>query len=420
MLDAGPMELRNLHRRARPFRYLSFWSMALVCALLLGTPREPVLLLLVGAACLAWPLCADRRERGRAPAAGGDARRVMRTHLLECAGTGILFGVVALPPLPASAAALALLAGVTAQAGWPLFCAALPVLGAAAAAGFALAPDRTTVSTVGADAVGAGFALAFGVALAQVSFRQALRLHARERSAAGRARRLESITVRMEPYLAPSLRARLQGDPAADGARRERRWLSVAFVDLAGFTPLAARVEAEPLAAMLDEYLAGVCELALRQGGEVTKVLGDGVLVAFGLDGPDDRRALATGAVRFCMAVPPLLERLAGDWRARGDLIELRMRAGVASGHCTVGDWGGAGYLDFTMIGGAVNLASRLQASAPEDGVLLDAATAALVERDCALGPPQVLEVRGIGTVMVRQLEAVDRTGPWAEPRPRG
>jgi class 3 adenylate cyclase len=178
----------------------------------------------------------------------------------------------------------------------------------------------------------------------------------------------------------------------------------VVFVDLVGFTSLAARIDAETLAALLDEYLAEVCELALRHGGEVTKVLGDGVLIAFGLDGAGDRRTLAAGAITLCRSLPDLITQLGQAWRERGDLVEFRMRAGIASGHCTVGDWGGGAYRDFTMIGGPVNLASRLQACAPVDGVLLDAATAALVEHDTPLGPPRTLELRGLGEVSARPL----------------
>jgi class 3 adenylate cyclase len=400
------MELRNLHRRARPFRYLAFWSMAVVCVLLLGTDRAPALILAVTAACLAWPPWADFWDRRARAVPAGDARRVARTHLFECVLCGALFGCLSVPPLAALAATLALLAGVTAQAGWSLLAAAVPALGIGIGAGLLAAPTLTVASTGPADAVAAVFALGFAVALAQVSFRQAQRLYARERTAAGRVRRLESMAGRMEPYLAPSLRARIlatgERDPAS--GRRDRRWLTVAFVDLVGFTELATRVEAETLAPLLDDYLAGVCELALRQGGEVTKVLGDGVLVAFGLDGPLDRRAAAAGAVRFCQGLSPLLDALARDWRARGEPVELQVRVGIASGHCTVGDWGGSGYRDFTMIGSPVNLASRLQAGAPAGTALLDPPTAALVEDRVSLGPPAELQVRGFGAVAVRAL----------------
>lgn len=425
------MELRNLQRRARPFRYLSFWAMAAVCLLLVGGPR-PLPALLAGAAfCIAWPPLVDAWFRRRSASAGADTGRALRVHLLECVLCGLLFGWLSLPPVGALAAAVALLAGVTAQAGWHLLCAAIPFVGIGLSAGVLAAPVLTLASAPLADAAAALLALAFVVALAQASFRQAQRLHARERSAQGRARRLESMTVRMEPYLAPTLRARIQaaavdGADAFDGrgAQRDRRWLTVAFVDLVGFTSLAARIDAETLANLLDEYLASVCELALRQGGEVTKVLGDGVLVAFGLDGGPDRRATAGGAVRFCEAVPVLIDDLRRRWRTRGEPVDLQMRAGIASGYCTVGDWGGAGYRDFTMIGSVVNLASRLQAGAEPGGVLLDLATAALVERDVALEPLRELDIPGLGPVAARSLgagAAVDAV-PHGDPRggPRG
>lgn len=422
------MELRNLHRRARPFRYLSFWAMAAVCLLLVGGPR-PLPVLLAGAAfCIAWPPLVDAWFRRRSPSAGADTGRALRVHLLECVLCGLLFGWLSLPPAGALAAAVALLAGVTAQAGWQLLCAAIPFVGIGLSAGMLAAPVLTLASAPLADTAAALLALGFVVALAQASFRQAQRLHARERSAQGRARRLESMTVRMEPYLAPTLRARIQAaavdgvDPVFDGSgsQRDRRWLTVAFVDLVGFTSLAVRIDAETLANLLDEYLVSVCELALRQGGEVTKVLGDGVLVAFGLDGGSDRRATAGGAVRFCQAVPALIGELRRRWRTRGEPVDLRMRAGIASGYCTVGDWGGAGYRDFTMIGSVVNLASRLQVSAEPDGVLLDLATAALVESDVALEPLRELDVPGLGRVAARSLAAGTAAGTAAEAGARG
>jgi len=404
--EQGP-EHNAAHRRARPFRYLAFWSMGAVCLLLLGTPRPALQILPVAAWCLAWPLLVDGWQQRALPDHGDAARGVLRTHLVECMLCGLLFGWLSLPPSGSAATALALFAGVTAQAGWQLLGAAVPILGLGFAIGLAAAPVRTIVSTPAADLGATLFAVGFAVALAEVSFRQAQRLHLRERNAAGRARKLESIAVRMEPYLAPSLRARIQAAEDAGVAlptRRDRRWLTVTFVDLVGFTELATRIDAETLAALLDEYLVEVCELALRQGGEVTKVLGDGVLVAFGLEGTADRRALAAGAVGFCRGIPPLLADLSRVWHARGDLIALQMRAGIASGHCTVGDWGGSGYRDFTMIGSAVNLASRLQGSAGVDGVLLDAPTAALVEPDTMLEAPAVMQIKGLGTVTVRAL----------------
>jgi class 3 adenylate cyclase len=117
--------------------------------------------------------------------------------------------------------------------------------------------------------------------------------------------------------------------------------------------------------------------------------------------------------LRFCLEIPDMLSSLAVAGRDRGEFMDLRMRAGAASGYCTLGDWGGNGRLDFTVIGGPVNLASRLQAQAASNGLLADAATAALAQREVRLADARWLELRGVGRVHAHA--SVDRQGGSAK-----
>ncbi len=92
----------------------------------------------------------------------------------------------------------------------------------------------------------------------------------------------------------------------------------------------------------------------------------------------------------------------------------------MASGYCTVGDWGEE-RLDFTVIGAPVNLASRLQAHAGHNGVLVCESTAALAGHVFPLGAERELVLKGIGGVKARALEKglVDPPPPSAKvPRP--
>jgi class 3 adenylate cyclase len=173
----------------------------------------------------------------------------------------------------------------------------------------------------------------------------------------------------------------------------------VSFVDLVGFTELSERLEAELLASILDEYLAALIPAVERRGGEVSKLLGDGMLLVFDPRDDDNRRAAVDSALAFCGELPELLSRLAVRWRDRGEPVALQMRAGIASGFCTLGDRGGTDRLDFTLIGSPVNLASRLQACASVNGVLMDEASAALAEATHPLGPPRILQVKGLGAM---------------------
>lgn len=405
------MQVRHLHRRTRPFRYAGFWVVA-VCQLpvlpaaLGGAARTPWQVLTGIAFCLAWPWLVDRLQRLAPP--GGSWRWDRAAYLGECALVGIVLGWVSVPAAAGFATALCLLSGATALAGWRLLLPATLGLAAGGGVGSAFAPQLTGASAAFGDVLALTLVFGYTLLLAQISFGQARRLAGHRRSLAEKSAALERINGRMQRYLPPSLRARVLRAPD-DPCRWERRWLTIAFVDLVGFTELAERLEAEPLAALLDEYLGALIPAAEQRGGEVSKLLGDGMLVVFGLKEPVERRGQVEAAMAFCAALPDLLARLADGWRRRGEPVALRSRAGIASGLCTLGDRGGEDRLDFTLIGPPVNLASRLQALAPVDGMLLDEASAALAEAVRAIGPPRTLDIKGLGAVRAHPLEAPAR-----------
>jgi adenylate cyclase len=402
------MYVRHLYQRTRTFRRGGFWLVGGLCMLLAVDDGEraawPVLL---GAAfCAVWPWLTDRiRDRGPAAPDGGAFE--MALYAMECAVVALVFAWLSLPPLPAFAVVLCLLAGAVALAGWRLLVAAVTALGVGAGAGIILTPGAQLTSSAAVDSISLALILGFTLALAHLSFRQAQRLHGHRQALAQRSAELQRLNDRMRRYLPPSLCARLAQAPEAL-CRWERRWLTVVFLDLVGFTELAERLQAEPLARILDEYLAAMVEAAERHGGEVSKLLGDGVLVVFDTAGDGDRRRCVSAALAFCSAMPEQLAVLAARWRERGEPIALKTRAGIASGYCTLGDRGGAGRLDFTLVGSPVNLASRLQSRAGVGGVLLDTASAALAEGAWGLQPGRRQQIKGFGAIMVYRMAGAD------------
>ena len=99
----------------------------------------------------------------------------------------------------------------------------------------------------------------------------------------------------------------------------------------------------------------------------------------------------------MCQHLPSQLAKREQFWQAQGCPVSVRARIGVASGYCTLGDWGNR-RLDYSVIGPAVNLAHRLQQHAV-DGALLDAASAGLFGPSQRLGPPQQLAIQEFGQV---------------------
>ncbi len=128
------------------------------------------------------------------------------------------------------------------------------------------------------------------------------------------------------------------------------------YADLKGFTTLTDRLPAERVIAHLNDYFDIVATSVLKHNGEVLKFIGDGLLAAFNIDGKSPAGAC-------CQALHAALHAIAGLTRANRDR-ELPLEAGVALhyGDVVYGDVGSAARLDFTVIGRAVNEATRIEA----------------------------------------------------------
>ncbi|WP_437969480.1 adenylate/guanylate cyclase domain-containing protein [Sorangium sp. So ce260] len=155
----------------------------------------------------------------------------------------------------------------------------------------------------------------------------------------------------------------------------KRAAVSVLFADVVGFTPLAESRDAERMVALLNELFSMLTEIVFRHGGTVDKFIGDCVMAVWGapLEQADHaRRALAAAEdmMRF-------LETANEEWREKYD-IEVRLGVGVNSGEAIVGNIGSDKRMEYTVIGDVVNVASRLEAIAAPNQVLVSEATRAL------------------------------------------
>ncbi|MCU1695817.1 MAG: hypothetical protein JWR34_1880 [Mycobacterium sp.] len=123
------------------------------------------------------------------------------------------------------------------------------------------------------------------------------------------------------------------------------------FVDVRDFTPFAEANSAEDTVARLNALFEIVVPAVVDAGGHVNKFLGDGALAVFGA--PNDLAAHADGAVSAAVLIHRLVaERFDG---------ELRIGIGINTGLVIAGTIGGAGKLEFTLIGDTVNVAARVE-----------------------------------------------------------
>jgi class 3 adenylate cyclase/DNA-binding NarL/FixJ family response regulator len=151
--------------------------------------------------------------------------------------------------------------------------------------------------------------------------------------------------------------------------------VTVLFSDIRGFSTLAERLSARDVAAVVGTHLSAMAEVVLAHGGTIDKFQGDAVMAVFGAPEtvPDHAERALWCAIHMQRRQSEL--NLAG-WDVE-DLPELGVGIGVNTGQVIAGTIGGGGRLEYTVVGDAVNVASRLQAEADAGEIVAAASTVA-------------------------------------------
>jgi adenylate cyclase len=152
------------------------------------------------------------------------------------------------------------------------------------------------------------------------------------------------------------------------GLRGERREVSVLFSDLRGFTTLSETMAPERVAAILNEYFDAMTAAIFKYHGMINDFVGDAVMAIFGAPLQDREHALH--ATRAGLAMSEALETLNARWKDEG-LPQLRMGIGIHSGEVFAGNVGGRSRVKYTIIGDAVNVASRVEGLNKELGTTM-------------------------------------------------
>ncbi|MBA3333811.1 MAG: AAA family ATPase [Actinobacteria bacterium] len=184
----------------------------------------------------------------------------------------------------------------------------------------------------------------------------------------------------------------MTGSGASAEAQRgeiERRVVTVVFCDLAGFTSLSERLDAEDVAIVQNAYFEAVRQAVGRHGGTLEKFIGDAAVAVFGV--PTAGEQDAERAVRCGLAVIGAIEQLAT--RIGLEDGALHVRVGVNTGEAVVHPAPSTG--EAMVTGDVVNTAARLQSAAPLNGLLLGPETALAVAHAVDLEPATDLELKG-------------------------
>jgi adenylate cyclase len=219
----------------------------------------------------------------------------------------------------------------------------------------------------------------------------------RTKALAERTEQLEILSTKLSKYLAPQVYASIfQGRQQVEIASNRKK-LTVFFSDIVGFTETTENLDSEELTSILNRYLNEMAGIALKYGATLDKYVGDAIIAFFG---DPETRGVAEDA-KACVAMAVEMQRrvaeLESQWQEGGLERSLRVRMGVNTGFCTVGNFGSQDRMDYTIIGGAVNLASRLESAAEPGKILISRETWALVKDVVIAEEMPPLTLKGFG-----------------------
>jgi class 3 adenylate cyclase len=213
-----------------------------------------------------------------------------------------------------------------------------------------------------------------------------------------RTRMLRELSTKLSRYLAPQVYQMIFEGVQDTSIRAKRKKLTIFFSDLKDFTATTEALEPEDLTYLLNKYFEEMSKIALEYGATIDKFVGDAMLMFFGDPETQGVKEDALRCVRMAIAMQRRMADLQVLWSDKGYEHPLRMRIGINTGFCNVGNFGCAQRMDYTVIGGEVNLAARLEQAGDPDGILMSFETYALVREEIETEERPPIALKGISS----------------------
>jgi adenylate cyclase len=202
----------------------------------------------------------------------------------------------------------------------------------------------------------------------------------------------DKLRTTMGKYMTAAVMEHLMNGKVALGG--ETLTVTILFTDIRSFTTISEKMDAQALVGLLNEYFTEMVGIVMQEDGVVDKYIGDAIMAVFGAPVPKPYDAIhaVRAAVRMRQALKHLNERLA----ERG-IPELKTGIGIHTGEVVAGNIGSEKRMEYTVIGDAVNLASRLESSTKDLGVnvLISEDTYKLLKDEIQTRPVKEITVKG-------------------------
>jgi class 3 adenylate cyclase len=220
-------------------------------------------------------------------------------------------------------------------------------------------------------------------------------------------KRFEDIATRLSSYLPRQVYDSIFQGTQSFEIKSQRKLLTIFFSDIQGFTKISEALQPERLTSLINEYFSEMSAIAIQYGGTIDKFIGDAVMIFFGDPESKGHQKDALLAVQMAVAMQKRLSELNIKWEKEGLTYPLITRMGINTGWCTVGNFGSDQRMSYTIIGGEVNLTSRIESACEPGGVMLAYETYAFVKKHVIAVESEPLPFKGI-TRPVRTFQVKD------------
>ena len=204
------------------------------------------------------------------------------------------------------------------------------------------------------------------------------------------------ISNQLAKYLSPQIHEQIFSGKQSAEVKSNRKKLTVFFSDIVNFTDISDELESEEMTNLLNFYLNEMSQIALKFGGTIDKFIGDALMIFFGDPESKGPQEDAKQCIQMALEMQDLMTQLSDYWSKNYSLKkELKIRIGINTGFCTVGNFGSLDRIDYTAIGSTVNLASRLESMSDPGSILVSEDTHALVNNFFSFENPKEVKVKG-------------------------
>ena len=186
--------------------------------------------------------------------------------------------------------------------------------------------------------------------------------HSTYNNFATQSRLRKQIKKQFEHYLDPGMVKKLQKDPSLLKLGGETRNMTFLFCDIRGFTPISEKYKGNPagLTKLINRFLTRMTDVIIANGGTIDKFMGDCIMAFW--NAPIENKKHRQMAVKSALEMTVALAELNMHLQAEG-LPQINIGIGINTGDALVGNMGSDQRFDYSVIGDAVNLASRLESS---------------------------------------------------------